>query len=64
MLQILSNNVRYESKDDLKSIDEHLEEVSDLDNFSNLCTEDLLDDFLENIDNEDFIKIIFNCLFR
>lgn len=39
-------------------IDENDEEVRDLDNFSNLCTKNLLDDFLENIDNENFTNII------
>lgn len=57
-MQILSNEVPYHSEDNLESIDKNDEDVSDLDNFSNLCTENLLDDFLENIDNENFTKII------
>lgn len=59
ILHILSNEVPYYSEDNLESIDE---EVSDLDSFSNLCTEDLLDDFSENIDNVDFTKIISEFL--
>lgn len=58
ILQILSNEVAYNSEDDLESIDENDEEVTDLDNFLNLCTEDLIDDILENIDNENFTQII------
>jgi len=58
ILQILSNEVPYHSEDDLESIDKNDEEVSDLHNFSNLYTDDLLNDFLENIDNVDFTKII------